>query len=198
MLLTTTVVIRNNIVASLGDCKNERGEDMTDKTRQSSPKRNVPMISLTSALRSPGKLLHDADIRLSAGLVRALRSAGYELPIEAWAILNLLWEEDNLPQFEIGARIGKDRHQTSRLIDSLNQQRLVTRKSIDEDRRVKRIELTDTGRAAQTTLKGVATEYLESTFTGVTQEDFDGFIRCLQHIVDKLKPANEKKKLHEV
>ena len=165
---------------------------MTDKVRQSSRKRNVPKISLSSALRSPGKLLHDADLRLKSGLVRALKSAGYELPIEAWGILNLLWEEDNLPQVEIGVRIGRDRHQTSRLIDSLSKQRLVIRKTIAEDRRVKRIVLTDTGRAVQTTLKGIATEYLESIFTGVTQEDYDGFIRCLQHIVDKLKPTNEK------
>ena len=164
---------------------------MTDKIRQSSPKRNVPKISLTSTLRSPGKLLHDADVRLKSGLVRALKNAGYELPIEAWGILNLLWEEDNLSQVEIGARIGRDRHQTSRLIDSLNQQRLVTRESIIEDRRVKRIALTDTGRAVQTTLIGVATEYLERIFTGVTQEDYDGFIRCLQHIVDRLQTASD-------
>ena len=165
---------------------------MTDKTHQSSRKRNVSKISLTSALRSPGKLLHDADLRLKSGFVRALRSAGYELSIEAWGILNLLWEEDTLSQVEIGVRIGRDRHQTSRLIDSLNQQRLVTRKSIAEDRRVKRIALTDTGRAVQTTLKGVATEYLESIFTGINQEDYAVFIWCLQHIVDKLKPTNEK------
>jgi DNA-binding MarR family transcriptional regulator len=144
---------------------------MTDRTRQPGRKRIIPKFSLTSALRSPGKLLHDADMRLSAGLVRALRKAGHEIPIEAWAILNLLWEEDNLPQSEIGARIGRDRHQTSRLIDSLSHQRLVTREPVAEDRRVKRIVLTDTGRMAQTTLRRVATDYLESIFTGVTQED---------------------------
>ena len=166
---------------------------MTDQSRRSNRKQTAPKISLTPVFRSPGKLLHDADVRLSAGLVRALRHAGHQLPIEAWAVLNLLWEEDNLPQFEIGARIGTDRHQTSRLIDSLNQQRFVTRESIAEDRRVKRVVLTDTGRAVQTTLRCVATEYLENTFIGVTQEDYDGFIRCLQHIVDRLKPTNVKK-----
>jgi DNA-binding MarR family transcriptional regulator len=164
---------------------------MTTKARHSSGKRSVPKICLTSALRSPGKLLHDADVRLKSGLLGELRNAGYEIPVEAWGILNLLWEEDNLSQVEIGVRIGRDRHQTSRLIDSLNQQRLVTRKSIAEDRRVKRIALTDTGRAVQTTLKSVATEYLESIFTGVTQEDYDGFIRCLKHIVDRLKTTHD-------
>jgi DNA-binding MarR family transcriptional regulator len=134
-------------------------------------------------------------MRLSAGFVGALRQAGHQLPIDAWAVLNLLWEEDNLPQVEIGARIGRDRHQTSRLIDSLAQQRLVSRESISEDRRIKRVVLTDAGRAARTTLGRVATEYLEDTFTGVSQEDYDGFIRCLQHIVDRLKPTDEKREV---
>ncbi|MGD8352902.1 MAG: hypothetical protein PVJ01_01950 [Pseudomonadota bacterium] len=80
----------------------------------------MPKISLTSALRSPGKLLRDADVRLKSGLVLTLKKAGYELPIEAWGILDLLWEEGSLSQVEIGARIGRDRHQTSRLIDSLS------------------------------------------------------------------------------
>jgi len=164
---------------------------MTDRNR-SSRKRTAPKISLTPAHRSPGKLLHDAHMRLSAGFVAALAQAGHQIPIDAWAVLNLLWEEDNLPQFEIGARISRDRHQTSRLIDALDQLRLVTRESTSEDRRIKRVVLTDSGRAARTTLRRVAIEYLERAFTGVAQQDYDGFIRCLQHIVAGPKPADEK------
>jgi DNA-binding MarR family transcriptional regulator len=182
------------MAASYDDCRPEPGEEMTGKTHRSKRKRIVPKISLTPAYRSPGKLLHDAHVRLSAGFVEALGEAGHQLPIGAWAVLSLLWEEDNLPQFEIGARIGRDRHQTSRVIDSLSQQRLVTRESISEDRRVKHVALTDTGRAARTGLRRVATRYLERTFTGVTQEDYDAFIRCLQHIVDRLNPTDEKAK----
>ena len=164
------------------------------KDRASQPSRTwiVPTITLTPAHQSPGKLLHDAHTRLSAGFVDALRQAGHPLPLDAWAVLNLLWEEDNLPQFEIGARIGRDRHQTSRLIDSLNQQQLVVRRPTSEDRRVKCVVLTDAGRAAKTALRRVAIEYLENAFNGVTQADYDGFIRCLQHIVDRLKPIDSE------
>ncbi len=165
---------------------------MKDKAYQSKRTQIAPKIILTPAHQSPGKLLHDAHMLLSAGFVQELREAGYQLPLDAWAVLNLLWEEDNLPQFEIGARIARDRHQTSRLIDSLNQQQLVTREPTSEDRRVKCVVLTDTGRAAKTALRHIATRYLERAFNGVTQEDYDAFVRCLQHLVDKLKPTNEK------
>ena len=157
---------------------------MTQQTKRSNRRRTAPKISLTPPRHSPGKLLHDAHLRLSAGFVEALGQEGYQLPIDAWAILNLLWEEEALPQFEIGARIGRDRHQTSRLIDALAGQHLVTREPISGDRRVRRVVLTDTGRAAQATLGRVATEYLEDAFAGVTQADYDGFIRCLQHITE--------------
>jgi len=165
---------------------------MKNKARQSDRQRTPPKITLTSAHQSPGKLLHDAHMLLSAGFVEALGQAGYRLPLDAWAVLNLLWEQDNLPQFEIGARIGRDRHQTSRLIDSLAQQRLAAREPRSGDRRVKCVVLTDAGRAAKSTLRRVATEYLERAFDGVIQQDYDALVRCLQHLVDKLKPTQEK------
>lgn len=161
---------------------------MKAKPHRSSPGAAAPRIALTPASESPGKLLHDAHMLLRAGFVGALRRAGHQLPIDAWAVLNLLWEQDNLPQFEIGARISRDRHQTSRLIDSLHGQGLVSRESNPEDRRIRRVVLTDAGRAARTTLGRVAAEYLEDTFAGIGQRDYDGFIRCLQHIVEKLRP----------
>lgn len=164
---------------------------MKDARPRSKRRRSPPKVSL-SPRHSPGKLLHDAHLRLSAGLVEALREAGYPLPIDAWAVLNLLWEEDALPQFEIGARIGRDRHQTSRLIDVLDRRQLVTREPISEDRRVKRVVLTDAGRAARTPLGRVATRYLEAAFAGVTQEDYDGFVRCLRHLAESPKPTDHK------
>lgn len=164
---------------------------MNDNAHRPGRNQLAPRISVTSAHQSPGKLLHDAHMRLSTGFVGALSQAGHALPIDAWAVLNLLWEEDNLPQFEIGARISRDRHQTSRLIDSLTKQGFVTRESSPEDRRVKYVVLTESGRAAQVTLRNIATEYLETIFTGVTQQDYDGFIRCLRHIVNRLTPTNE-------
>jgi DNA-binding MarR family transcriptional regulator len=72
---------------------------------------------------------------------------------------------------------------------------LVTRESIAGDRRTKCVVLTDTGRAAKTRLRRVATECLEEALAGVTQEDYDAFIRCLQHIVGRPNPTHERKEV---
>jgi len=155
-----------------------------------SKRESAPKISRASAHESPGMLLRDAHRRLRAGLVEALRQAGHPLTIDAWGVLSQLWYEDNLPQFEIGTRIGRDRHQTSRLIDSLAQLQLVARRTLAEDRRVKRVGLTRKGRAAQQTLGRIANGYLNRAFAGVTQRDYDGFIRCLQHLAELPAPAD--------
>ena len=154
---------------------------MTDETLKSSQFRDAPEIP---AHYSPGKLLHDAHLRLSSGFVRTLQQAGHQLTIDTWAVLNVLWDKDGIPQLEIGERIGRDRHQTSRLIDCLSQQGFVRRKSVDRDRRVKVVVLTPFGRSSRTELKRIAREFLKSTFAGVTQEEYDSFIRCLRHVVD--------------
>ena len=180
---------------SFGDWKYVLGEDMARRIHPTSRRQILPKISLSPAQTSPGKLLHDADVLLGAGLVQTLQYEGHRISIEAWSILNLLWEEDNLAQFEIALRIGKDRHQTSRLIDSLHQQGLVTRESKDEDRRIKRVVLTDKGCAAKTPLRRVATKYLEDIFSEITREEYDVFIRCLQHVTEKLKTKQETKEL---
>jgi len=147
-----------------------------------------PKVALTPTTRTPGRLLHDAHQRLSAGLVRSLQQVGYDLSAEAWVILFLLWENDNLTQVEIGSQIGKDRHQTSRLIDVLEQANFVERKSTTTDRRLKRVALTQAGRRARLKVSGVATEYLEAMFAGLTQAEYDIFVGCLEHIIGRPLP----------
>jgi DNA-binding MarR family transcriptional regulator len=129
---------------------------------------------------------------MSTGLVHALRGAGHELTTEGWSLLSLLAENDELSQLEIGERVGKDRHHTSRLIDALEQQGLVVRRSTTDDRRVKLISVTDKGRAVRRKLIRVVLAYLDGVFEGVSRRDFDAFIRVLWHITDRLPTRNHQ------
>jgi hypothetical protein len=71
----------------------------------------------------------------------------------------------------------------------------VTREPIFEDLRVKREVVTDTRRAAQITLGHVPTEHLENSFINVIKGEYDSVIRCLQRIIDRLKPARETEEI---
>lgn len=145
-----------------------------------------PGESVSFRASSPGRLLHDAHLRMSAGLMRTLRSEGHKLTTEGWGVLSLLCESDELSQFEISERVGKDRHHTSRLIDALEQQGLVVRKPDAHDRRVKLVALTDKGRVTRRKLLRTVSAFVDGVFEGVSERDFDTFIRVLAHITERL------------
>lgn len=144
------------------------------------------------AQASPGRLLHDAHVRMSAGLVQTLRGEGYRLTTEGWALLSLLSESDELPQLEISERVGKDRHHTSRLIDALEQQGLVVRKPTASDGRVKLVALTEKGRDTRRALLRVVSAFVDGVFEGVPPSDFEAFIRVLSHVAGRLPARGQR------
>jgi len=142
-----------------------------------------PRFTLFPIAHSPGRRLHQAHSRLRQGLTQLLREAGYEITTESWAVLSHLWETDGPTQFELGERLEKDRHNTSRLVDSLEEQGLVRRRASRRDRRIREVALTEKGRAAQKPLTRIVSRFLEDTFAGVSDQALDGFLRTLDHII---------------
>lgn len=148
-----------------------------------------PVITLRTATASPGRLLNLAHMRLRQGLVAAVADAGHTISGEAWPLLAALWEQDDISQVELGQRVGKNRHHTSRLIDALETEGLVERVAADNDRRSKHVRLTRRGKAAQRALVPVVERYLNEAFAGVSESDYEAFIRCLVHLAREHEPS---------
>lgn len=166
---------------------------LVDRHREDkASKKQSARLSAALSRSSPGRLLHDAHMRMSAGLVHALRSEGHDLTTEGWAVLSLLSESDELSQLEICERVGKDRHHTSRLIDGLEQQGLVVRKPIADDRRVKVVFMTEKGRDTRRKLLHLVGAYLEFVFDGVSHQDYSAYIRVLEHILSRLPARSQR------
>jgi DNA-binding MarR family transcriptional regulator len=132
-------------------------------------------------------LIHLADVLLRAGLVRVLRTTGFDLSVEAWVVLNMLWEQDRLAQLEISDRLEKDRHAISRLIDVLEAHGLAQRTLAGRDRRVKLVCLTAAGRRAEPVLRRAVAAYLEDVFEGLSQDQFDALVLGLDHVSQRLR-----------
>ncbi len=142
-------------------------------------------VLFDSTYGSPGKMLNDAHMKLSRGLMKTLEEQGAKLQVDAWAMLNVLWAGDRISQVELSGRLARDRHQVSRLVDTLVRQGFVRREADKNDRRVKYVVLTEWGRAQEDSLKEAVVNFLERTFNGVSQRDYDGFTRCLEHILER-------------
>ena len=147
-----------------------------------------PRLSVFPIKNSPGRKLHQAHSRMRHGLAQRFRQAGFDITTEAWALLTLLWEDDGLTQSDLGDRLEKDRHNTSRLVDLLEEHGFVRRRASRKDRRIREVALTAKGRAAQAPLTLIATRFVEYIFAGLRPTEVDIFISTLEHIILRLEP----------
>ena len=81
---------------------------------------------------------------------------GRDLTPRQFGLLGFLWQEDGITQSELSARSQIDRTTMGGLIDRLEKEGLLVRRSHPEDRRAYRICLTEKGKSLQTELTPLA------------------------------------------
>ena len=85
-------------------------------------------------------------------LQRLFQQGGYDVTVDQWMILMVLWKCDGLHQQEIADAVNKDKASVTRLIHGLEKRNLVVRIAATDDRRRKRIHLTHRGHTLRTEL----------------------------------------------
>jgi len=128
---------------------------------------------------SVGFLLAKAYQRASVLFKEAFE--GYDLTPRQFGLLGFLWQEDGLTQSELSARSQIDRTTMGGLIDRLEKEGLLARRSHPEDRRAYRICLTEKGKALQPELMPLAAS-AQARFTA----------KLDQHEVETLKSLLQK------
>lgn len=81
---------------------------------------------------------------------------GFDLTPQQFGLLGFLWQEDGITQAELSARSQIDRTTMGGLIDRLEKEGLLARRSHPEDRRAYQIYLTEKGKALQPALTPLA------------------------------------------
>lgn len=104
--------------------------------------------------KSVGFLLAKAYQR--ACLIFKEEFEGYDLTSQQFGLLGFLWQEDGITQAELSAKSQIDRTTMGGLIDRLEKEGLVVRRSHPEDRRAYRICLTEKGKALEPELTPLA------------------------------------------
>jgi DNA-binding MarR family transcriptional regulator len=135
-----------------------------------------------------GFWLHRAHQALRNEMYRAFREAGEELTPEQWAVLVRLWEQDARTQTELADTTFRDKPTMSRLIDGLERNGLVARRSDKEDGRTWRVCLTAEGRALEHKLVPVAEHLVRSALQGIPEQDLVVARRVLTQIFQNVAP----------
>lgn len=104
--------------------------------------------------QSLGALINVIAYRLRNEFDVLLRAHG--LDVSVWPVLVCLWEQDGVPQARIGELLGVPGYAMSRGVDRLEAAGMVIRQSDPDNRRIRRVFLTEAGRSLQARLAPLA------------------------------------------
>ena len=116
------------------------------------------------------------------------RLADLGLSQARWLVLLHLARFDEAPtQRELAQSVGVEGPTLARLLDSLEAQGLVQRHAVVEDRRAKKIVLSDSARPLIEQIEAIATALRQELFVGIDEEEARICLRVHKRILDNLE-----------
>ena len=141
---------------------------------------NAPEKQQMEIGKSVGFLLAKAYQR--ACLLFKEEFEGYDVTPQQFGLLGFLWQEDGITQAELSAKSQIDRTTMGGLIDRLEKEGLLARRSHPEDRRAYRICLTEKGKALQPQLTPLAAAAQEKFTAKLDRNELETLTSLLEKI----------------
>lgn len=129
--------------------------------------------------RTPMAMNRDLSANLKANDIPITR--------EQFSILVILWKGDGCPQQYLADKTYRDKPGITRLIDNLEKEALVRRKSDPKDRRSNLIYLTDKGKELEGRVTEIVQESIDKALQGIDKSDAIALKRILGRIYENLK-----------
>ncbi|MEQ5806113.1 MarR family transcriptional regulator [Alteromonas sp. NFXS44] len=138
---------------------------------------------MSEALKLENQLCH-RFYTLSNAFTRAYRPllAALDITYPQYVVMMALWEQDDVTIAGLLNKTLIDGGAMSLILKKLEQKGLLTVKQDEKDKRVKKVLLTEAGRAAKTTAEAVPAQML-CKFQGMTADE----ARQLVTLIDKLQ-----------
>ncbi|UVI28299.1 MarR family winged helix-turn-helix transcriptional regulator [Paenibacillus spongiae] len=132
-----------------------------------------------------GVLVHRADLKLSNYYQKTVNP--FDITIDQWEILVVLWDHEGITQKELAERLYKDQTNVARMLFKLENKGFIQRQIHETDRRALRVYLTDKGHAVKDDILEISIQAYQRTIAGLTEEEVDQFRRTLSIIHDNVK-----------
>ncbi|MFL0197853.1 MarR family winged helix-turn-helix transcriptional regulator [Clostridium sp. WILCCON 0269] len=134
---------------------------------------------------SLGFILNKTNTKLKNELFHRFKE--YDITPEQWGVLNCLWEQEGVTPRELADMMFKDKSNTNRILEKLQNKGLVVRKSHPIDKRAFQIFLTDGGWALRDELIPKGIQLLEEATVGIERHKVIEIKKLLNEIYDNLK-----------
>ena len=106
----------------------------------------------------------------------------YSLTPQQFGVLAFLWQQDGLSQAELSLKSQIDRTTVGGIVDRLEKEGLVVRRTHPEDRRAYQVFLTDRGKGLEEELSALAMSALEKVNAPLSTEEQETFARLLEKL----------------
>lgn len=103
-----------------------------------------------------------------------------------WVVLCCLWEEDGLATSSIGDKLQQVGGTLTGVLDRMEERGLIRRERDQNDHRVWRIWLTETGKSLQDVLPPIAVELREQALQGISYPEREQLSALLDQIIANL------------
>jgi DNA-binding MarR family transcriptional regulator len=133
-----------------------------------------------------GYLTGNAYRAINKRLRNLFKAEGHPITVEQFGILVHLWETDGLCQNQIGDIIDKDRAGVSRLINNLEKNDLIIRKSDKNDFRKKKVFLTENGKKLESCSKQLAYQVYSECIADKSESEISNAKSFLRNIKTNL------------
>lgn len=128
-------------------------------------------------------LVHNRFKQYVAGI---FEDEGLNITPEQFLVMDALWDEGVLTQQQIADYLLKDKNSVVKLVDGLEDRKLVRRASNPKDRRQNLIEVTEYAIGIKDKVTKVAMEAVDKIINGITREDMQTFIKVLSKMAENM------------
>ncbi len=124
------------------------------------------------------------NVALRAGMAREMRPL--DITPEQFAILSLLQERGGLQQREIAELLLKDRPNITRILERMQNKKLIKRETDPKDRRAVRVHLTANGKKLLPKVEKIALDFRTQAYQGLSEAELNQLKQTLHHISENL------------
>lgn len=133
-----------------------------------------------------GFLINRTGLRMKLKMQRGFAENGYSLTMEHWGVLQCLYESDGLSQVELSVILQKDKPNITRILDVMENNDLIIRKSDPGDRRKFLIFLTGNSKRIKKDIFRIAKSTRQEIFAGISDAEIDEFKSILYKIFNNI------------
>jgi len=123
---------------------------------------------------------------LNRYLSQRFKEAGIPISREQWSILAVLWIKDGCSQQQIANQTDRDKPSTTRLIDSLEKEGYLERRSDPKDKRINLVYLTEKGKSLEIKVTPIVYQTLEEATKGIDAHTIKIIKKAFNTVYDNL------------